>query len=111
MDKQVIEAFDTVIKDYEIRIGICKGNSSLKRTLKSIKKRRKELIKSIESKEVFTHNFKVGDVVEHLRFGVGTVLEIKQRTYSDSAKVDFSLKNGVGVKNLLLKFAKLKKLK
>ena len=49
---------------------------------------------------------KVGDIVEHDRFGLGTITSLEGSGNSSKAVVDFQ---GVGLKTLLLSFAKLKK--
>lgn len=49
---------------------------------------------------------KVGDIVEHDRFGLGTITSLEGSGNSSKAVVDFQ---GVGQKTLLLSFAKLKK--
>jgi DNA helicase-2/ATP-dependent DNA helicase PcrA len=50
-------------------------------------------------------NLSEGDEVEHMRFGKGTVLKIEGVGQDQKAEIDFE--NG-GIKNLLLRFAKLK---
>lgn len=52
-------------------------------------------------------NLSVGDLVEHDRFGLGSVLSLEGAGNGAKAVVDFK---GVGQKTLLLSFAKLKKL-
>lgn len=52
-------------------------------------------------------NLNVGDEVEHIRFGMGTILNIEGN--GDSAKATVEFRNA-GTKQLLLKFAKLKKI-
>ena len=52
-------------------------------------------------------NLKAGDLVEHERFGQGTVIEVNGAGIDAKASINF---NSSGVKNLILKFAKLKKL-
>ncbi len=52
-------------------------------------------------------NLSVGDLVEHDRFGLGSVLSLEGAGNGAKAVVDFQ---GVGQKTLLLSFAKLKKL-
>lgn len=49
----------------------------------------------------------VGDIVEHARFGIGTVVSLEGRGDSAKAGVEF---RSAGRKNLLLKFANIKKL-
>jgi DNA helicase-2/ATP-dependent DNA helicase PcrA len=51
---------------------------------------------------------KVGNVIEHERFGIGTVLEVEGA--GDNAKARIKFLN-VGEKTLLLKFARYKLLK
>ena len=51
-------------------------------------------------------SFNVGDRVEHERFGVGHILSIDGTGENTKAQVEFS---NVGRKQLLLKFARLKK--
>ena len=46
---------------------------------------------------------KVGDVIEHQRFGIGTVTNIEGDGENTKATVDF---RHVGTKQLLLKFAR-----
>ena len=48
----------------------------------------------------------VGDRIEHQRFGLGTVMAVEGMGENAKATVDFEI---VGVKQLLLKFAKYKK--
>ena len=50
-------------------------------------------------------SFKVGDRIEHNRFGVGQILEISGQVPDLKAKVNF---DQYGDKLLLLKFAKLR---
>jgi DNA helicase-2/ATP-dependent DNA helicase PcrA len=50
-------------------------------------------------------NLTQGDEVEHMRFGKGTVLKVEGVGQDQKAEIDFE--NG-GIKNLLLRFAKLK---
>ncbi|MDE5874161.1 MAG: hypothetical protein K2H15_00835, partial [Muribaculaceae bacterium] len=50
----------------------------------------------------------VGTKIEHERFGKGTIKKIEKLSGEDSISVDFGV---VGVKKLLLKFAKFKILK
>lgn len=47
----------------------------------------------------------IGTKVEHQRFGTGQVIELEIKGDNSKAVVDF---NGIGAKNLLLKFARLK---
>ena len=47
----------------------------------------------------------IGQQVQHQRFGIGTVLEIEGQADSRKAKISF---DAVGVKTLVLKFAKMK---
>ena len=49
----------------------------------------------------------IGDFVEHQRFGKGLVLELDGTGADKKAKIKFK---GIGEKNLLLNFAKLKKI-
>ena len=49
-----------------------------------------------------------GDVIEHQRFGVGTILKIEGMGESTKATVDF---RNAGQKQLLLKFARFTKVK
>ena len=48
---------------------------------------------------------KVGDKVEHSRFGVGVVLKVEGSGENTKTTVEFSM---AGTKQLLLKFARLK---
>ena len=48
---------------------------------------------------------KVGDKVEHFRFGVGVVLKVEGSGENMKTTVEFSM---AGTKQLLLKFARLK---
>ena len=50
----------------------------------------------------------VGDTIEHARFGIGKVFSLEGR--GDNAKACIDFREGVGRKNLLLKFAKIKKI-
>ncbi|MDD7318110.1 MAG: 3'-5' exonuclease [Prevotella sp.] len=50
-------------------------------------------------------NLKVGNTIEHERFGIGNVMEIEGTGENTKATVDF---RNVGIKQLLLKFAKFK---
>ena len=49
-----------------------------------------------------------GNVIEHLRFGIGTVLHVEGRGENEKATVEF---RNAGTKQLLLKFAKFKIIK
>ena len=51
---------------------------------------------------------KVGNVIEHERFGIGTVLEVEGSGDNTKARIKFL---NVGEKTLLLKFARYKILK
>jgi len=53
-------------------------------------------------------DIKIGDKVEHARFGIGEVLNIEGKSPDEKATVDFKM---AGQKQLLLKFAKLKIIK
>ena len=76
-------------------------------------------LKSIKIKQINSFNYKekpvknpiikiqIGDFVEHQRFGKGLVLELDGSGADKKAKIKFK---GIGEKNLLLNFAKLKKI-
>ena len=73
-----------------------------------------DIIKQINSfnyKEKTVKNpiikIQIGDFVEHQRFGKGLVLELDGSGADKKAKIRFK---GIGEKNLLLNFAKLKKI-
>ena len=78
-----------------------------------------EKLKSIKIKQINSFNYKektvknpiikiqIGDFVEHQRFGKGLVLELDGSGADKKAKIRFK---GIGEKNLLLNFAKLKKI-
>ena len=51
---------------------------------------------------------KAGDKVAHERFGMGTVISVEGSGNGAKAQIDFE--KGVGIKKLLLKFAKLRKI-
>ena len=51
---------------------------------------------------------KAGDKVAHERFGMGTVISVEGSGNGAKAQIDFE--KGVGIKKLLLKFAKLSKI-
>ena len=53
-------------------------------------------------------DIKIGDKVEHARFGIGEILNIEGTSPDEKATVDFKM---AGQKQLLLKFAKLKIIK
>lgn len=53
------------------------------------------------------YSLSVGDMIEHLRFGIGRVIAIEGDGENTKATVEFS---NLGTKQLLLKFAKFKKL-
>ena len=55
-----------------------------------------------------TGGISVGSVVEHSRFGMGTVLRLEGAGENSKATVEFK---NVGVKQLLMKFARLKVIK
>ena len=54
------------------------------------------------------NSIKIGDVIEHQRFGIGTIIWLEGRGDNKKATVKF---NNVGTKQLLLKFAKYKVIK
>ena len=54
------------------------------------------------------YSIKVGDIIEHQRFGIGTIILLEGRGDNKKATVKF---NNVGTKQLLLKFAKYKVVK
>ena len=62
-------------------------------------------ISSIKSKSNFSSKVRVGDKVEHLKFGKGKVIGLEGSEQNIKAKIKFEK---IGEKNLLLKFAKLK---
>ena len=62
-------------------------------------------ISSIKSKSNFSSKVRVGDKVEHLKFGKGQVIGLEGSEQNIKAKIKFEK---IGEKNLLLKFAKLK---
>ena len=76
-------------------------------------------LKSLKIKQINSFNYKektvknpiikiqIGDFVEHQRFGKGLVLELDGSGADKKAKIRFK---GIGEKNLLLNFAKLKKI-
>ncbi|MCI7045769.1 MAG: ATP-binding domain-containing protein, partial [Prevotella sp.] len=53
------------------------------------------------------YSLSVGDMIEHMRFGIGRVMAIEGDGENTKATVEFS---NLGTKQLLLKFAKFKKL-
>lgn len=59
-------------------------------------------------KSTKNHSLNIGDKVEHERFGIGTVLTIEGSGSGEKAQIEFQ--KGVGIKKLLLKFAKLNKI-
>lgn len=54
------------------------------------------------------NSIKIGDIIEHQRFGIGTIMLLEGRGDNKKATVKF---NNVGTKQLLLKFAKYKVIK
>ena len=50
-------------------------------------------------------NLKIGDMVQHQRFGRGVVTEIEGEGQNKKAKVNF---DNIGSKTLVLKFAKMR---
>lgn len=54
------------------------------------------------------YGIKIGDIIEHQRFGIGTIVMLEGRGDNKKATVNF---NNVGTKQLLLKFAKYKVIK
>ncbi len=58
-----------------------------------------------KNNNLFDSNLRVGNIVEHAKFGKGEVLQIEGSGNDVRALIKF---NSVGVKNLLLRFAKLK---
>ncbi len=77
------------------------SNPSIK-TLKKIEQSR-----SIEEDGVVCYDFKVGDSVSHLVFGIGTIIEMIHNGNNSKAKINFT---EAGLKTLLLKYSKLTKL-
>ncbi len=61
--------------------------------------------KSVSSGGCFAGGLKPGVIVEHIRFGKGKIINIEGQLPNAKATVDF---DNAGVKQLLLKFAKLK---
>ena len=61
---------------------------------------------SLPSASGSASSFNVGDRVEHERFGIGQILSIEGTGENTKAQVEFA---NVGRKQLLLKFARLKK--
>lgn len=61
--------------------------------------------KSPSSSTNSSANFKVGDVVEHKKFGVGTILDVQPMGGDQMLKINFQ---GVGVKQLMAAFAGMK---
>ena len=54
------------------------------------------------------YGIKIGDIIEHQRFGIGTIVMLEGKGDNKKATVNF---NNVGTKQLLLKFAKYKVIK
>lgn len=54
------------------------------------------------------YGIKIGDIIEHQRFGIGTIVMLDGKGDNKKATVNF---NNVGTKQLLLKFAKYKVIK
>ena len=73
------------------------------KNLKSFSKQNTEekILKQSDEKT----GLKVGMTVEHIKFGVGKIIQIEGEAANTKALVNF---NNIGKKNLLLKFAKLK---
>ena len=59
------------------------------------------------NQSMLQNELNISDIVEHDRFGLGTVIAVEGTGNSAKAVVDFE---GVGQKTLLLSFAKLKKM-
>ena len=51
------------------------------------------------------HSLQVGTRVEHFRFGIGVVTRVEGSGENEKATIDFE---NIGLKTLLLKFARLK---
>ena len=77
------------------------GENNL-RKLRSIKPVTSSASKNIDAKDL---NISIGTIVEHVRFGKGSVIRIEGSGADTKAEINFS--NG-GLKKLLLRFAKLK---
>ena len=60
---------------------------------------------SVKKNSNFNSKSKVGDRVQHLKFGKGQVISLEGNNENIKAKIKFEK---IGEKNLLLKFAKLK---
>jgi DNA helicase-2/ATP-dependent DNA helicase PcrA len=65
----------------------------------------KKLQENSNKSNLFDNKLLVGNVVEHIRFGKGEVINIEGRGADVKAEIKFE--NG-GLKKLLLRFAKLK---
>jgi DNA helicase-2/ATP-dependent DNA helicase PcrA len=63
------------------------------------------IIHSFDMRCVLFSQLKVGDMVQHQRFGRGVVAEIEGEGQNQKAKVHF---DNIGTKVLVLKFAKMR---
>ena len=77
-------------------------NENNLRKLRRIKPTTSSASKNIDAKDL---NISIGTIVEHVRFGKGSVIRIEGSGADTKAEINFS--NG-GLKKLLLRFAKLK---
>jgi DNA helicase II / ATP-dependent DNA helicase PcrA len=84
-----------------------KSNASIKNTDKQADNTSTENQDGQAVKKSSQANYKIGDVVMHERFGTGTVLNIEGNFPETKLVIDFQ---DAGKKNILVKFAKLKKL-
>ncbi|HET8886192.1 MAG TPA: UvrD-helicase domain-containing protein [Salinimicrobium sp.] len=82
------------------------GNKPTENQLRKLRKLRPES-SSVAPAEPLDKNIQPGRIVEHLRFGKGTILKLEGVGQDKKAEIDFE--NG-GIKKLLLRFAKLKML-
>ncbi len=73
--------------------------------LRKLRKLRPATTEAPEKAEASPVKLEVGDMVEHMRFGKGKVVKIEGIGQDKKAEIDFE--NG-GLKNLLLRFAKLR---
>ncbi|MGY0426668.1 MAG: ATP-dependent DNA helicase, partial [Polaribacter sp.] len=72
---------------------------------KSIPKNVKKVSQVAPKTNLFDGNIIAGNIVEHNRFGKGTVLEVEGKGPDKKAEIQFTT---AGKKKLLLQFAKLK---